>query len=440
MSILKDNFKNIPLLYLLIPVILSLIGFIFIFSTGINPDGSNNGQYIRQLIWMVIGAGFAVLILNIDYYRLVETANIYYVIGIVFLVIALIFGRPIRGSRSWLGLAGMGIQPSEIMKLFYILFFAKYLSNANIIEQKNKVFLISLGIFLLPTALILLQPDLGTALVFIGIFIIMSYLGMSDDTYIKYILSISVIAAFIILGTAFYKYSLENGGSHIEVLEILLSFNTLFIVSLTMFLYSIIAIVIDFFTPVAFVKKLLPFTAVIGISFLFSSVAIKILKPYQWKRILVMISPEFDRSGAGYNIIQSKIAIGSGGFFGKGLFRGTQNTLGFLPEKNTDFIFSIISEELGFFGSCLVVVLFGIFFYYIIRTIQNAKDKEGMLVAAGILAMFFIHFAINIGMTLGITPATGLPLPFISYGGSSYITFIGAAALLLNIYSRRFIH
>jgi len=153
-----------------------------------------------------------------------------------------------------------------------------------------------------------------------------------------------------------------------------------------------------------------------------------------------MINPEFDKKKAGYNVIQSKIAIGSGGFFGKGLFRGTQNILGFLPEKSTDFIYSIIGEELGFFGGSIVMALFIIYFYYIIKTIKNAKDKEGMLISTGIMAMFFVHFFINIGMSLGITPVTGLPLPFISYGGSSYITFIGASALLLNIYSRRFVH
>jgi rod shape determining protein RodA len=165
-----------------------------------------------------------------------------------------------------------------------------------------------------------------------------------------------------------------------------------------------------------------------------------VLKPYQWKRILVMINPEFDSKGAGYNIIQSKIAIGSGGFFGKGLFRGTQNILGFLPEKNTDFIFSIICEELGFVGSTLVIGLFLLYFYYILRTIRQAKDKEGMLIATGILAMFFTHFVVNIGMTLGITPAAGLPLPFISYGGSSLITFLCSSAFLANIYSNRFVH
>jgi rod shape determining protein RodA len=437
---LKESFKNVSLVFILVPAVLSLMGLIFVYSTGINPDGSNNGQYIKQLIWILIGIIFALFIITIDYYRLVETANYYYIAGIFLLLITLVFGKNIRGSKSWLGWGGLGIQPSEIMKLFYILFFAKYLANAPVQERKIQVFFTSAGILLLPMAMILIQPDLGTAIVFLMIFIAMAYIGMADDTFVRYMIYTGLMTMAILLFTAFYKYYLEDGGGKIEILEIIFSFNSLLIISITMFLYSAVAIFIDFFNPVQIIKKLLPLTLIVGVSFFFSAVAIKVLKTYQWKRILVMINPEFDKSGAGYNIIQSKIAIGSGGFFGKGLFRGTQNTLGFLPEKSTDFVFSIISEELGFVGSFLVMALFGIYFYYIIRTIQSAKDKEGTLVATGIMAMFFTHFIVNIGMTLGLTPATGLPLPFISYGGSSYLVFIGAAALLSNIYSRRFVH
>jgi rod shape determining protein RodA len=436
----KESLKNVSFVFIAIPVILSFIGLIFIYSTGINPDGTNNFQYIRQLIWMVIGVGLAILIINIDYYQLVETSNIYYIIGLILLIITLIFGRSIRGSKSWMGIASLGIQPSEIMKLFYILFFAKYLSNAPVMEKKLQTFLVSLLILGAPLVLILVQPDLGTSIVFFVIFILMSFLGMADDTYIRYFIYTGLATIFIVMMTAFYKFHLGNGGEPVEFLEIILSFNTLMIISITMLVYSVIAIVIDFFNPVEILKKLLPFTLIVCLSFMTAGVVIKMLKDYQWKRIQVMINPEFDRSKAGYNIIQSKIAIGSGGFFGKGLFRGTQNTLGFVPEKSTDFIYSIISEELGFFGSCLVMLLFVVYFYYIIRTIQSAKDKEGMLVAAGILAMFFTHYFVNIGMTLGLTPATGLPLPFISYGGSSCIAFLCAAALLSNIYSRRFVH
>lgn len=436
----KDLFKNVSRVFIIVPIVLTLIGLVFCFSTGINPDGTNSNQYIRQLIWVAVGIAIALFVLAIDYYRLVETSHYMYILGILLLVITVVFGKSIRGSKSWLGIAGLGIQPSELVKIFYILFFAKFLANAQVVEKKTKVFLISAGIMLAPVLLVLLQPDLGTAIVYVMIFLFMAYIGLADDTYIRYIIIGAAVIVAIILCIGFYKYYLEKGGSSIDVLEILLSFNTLLVIGVAMMLITLVMLFIDFFNPVEILKKILPFTMIAGVAMLFSAVAVKVLKTYQWKRILVMINPEFDRAGAGYNIIQSKIAIGSGGFFGKGLFRGTQNTLGFLPEKNTDFIFSIISEELGFIGSLLIVGLFCLYFFYIIRTIQNAKDREGMLVATGILAMFFTHFLVNIGMTVGLTPASGLPLPFISYGGSSYITFIIAAAIVSNIYSRRFVH
>ncbi|MGC8765700.1 MAG: rod shape-determining protein RodA [Brevinematia bacterium] len=436
----KDLFKSTESIFILAPLILSIIGLVFVFSTGINPDGTNSNLYIRQIIWFFIGLGVGLVILGIDYYRLVEISEYLYIGGVILLLITLIFGKTVRGSRSWLGLAGLGIQPSEIMKIFYILFFAKYLSRANIIEQKNKVFLISLGLLIIPLFLVLIQPDLGTSIVYVTIFLSMIYIGMPDTKYIKYISFIILLTGGLLSFIGFYKYYLETGGNNIQILDILLSFNFFFLISLSLFLYSFITLFIDFFTPTKIIKKILPFTLVIATSFIFSAAAIKVLKSYQWKRILVMINPEFDKKGAGYNIIQSEIAIGSGGIFGKGLFRGSQNVLGFLPEKNTDFIFSIICEELGFLGSIFILLLFFIYFYNIFRVIRNAKDKEGMLVATGILAMFFTHFIVNIGMTLGITPATGLPLPFISYGGSSLITFLCAAAIISNIYSNRFVH
>lgn len=268
----------------------------------------------------------------------------------------------------------------------------------------------------------------------------MAYLGMADTIYIKYILLTGTATIFVFLAEGFYKAYLLNGGNINPVIETILNANTFFIISIVMFLYTLIIFVIEFFQSMSISKKILPVTTIVGSSCLILAVSFKIFKPYMWNRILMMFSPEFDKSGAGYNIIQSKIAIGSGGFFGRGIFQGTQNILGFLPEKSTDFIFAIICEELGFLGGFLILGLFGLYLYNISRTIQNAKDKEGMLVASGILAMLFIHLFINVGMTLGLIPVAGIPLPFISYGGSSYIGFIVAAAIILNINIRRFVH
>jgi rod shape determining protein RodA len=438
---IKEHLKNVSLVYIIIPLVLTIIGVIFIFSTGINPDGTNSGQFIRQLIWIAIGLGLAVLVLSIDYYQLVETSEYYYIAGIVFLIFTLLFGRVIRGSRSWLGYGGMGIQPSEIMKIFFILMFAKFLGKAPEKEKSLRTFLISLALIAVPLGLILIQPDLGTSIVFIVVFIVMCVMGINKIKYSVYLLSVAGVTGFMVLTRAYYEFHyIEHGGLPMDFLTILFSFEAMVGIAITMFIIAAIAFVIDLFRPLEIINKILPIPLVIGISFAVSAVSIKLLKPYQWRRLLVFLNPEFDRWGAGYNIIQSKIAVGSGGFLGKGLFRGTQNTLGFLPEKNTDFIFSIISEELGFLGSGLIILLFLVYFYFIIRLIKEAKDKEGKLVASGILAMYFTHFAVNVGMTLGIAPVTGLPLPFISYGGSSFLACIIGASLLANIHSRRFVH
>ncbi len=443
---LKDNLKNVSYGFIVIPLVLSIIGLVFIYSTGIRAEDGTIGpffesQFFKQLTWFIIGLGISIFILSVDYFQLAEIGEYFYITGIVMLIITLVFGKEVRGAKSWLGVGGLGIQPSEIMKLFYILFYAKFLSRAPLGEKKIQTFLISLGILLLPLGLIMLQPDLGTGIVFFMIFLFMSYMGMNNEKFLNYILIIVAATGVLVLGRAYYEfYYLQMGGKELAFFKGLFSFSTLLAVTLVTFLYSLVSIIIGFFHPVKIISKILPFTLIIGSTSLFSATAIKVLKPYQWKRLLAFVSPELDRWGAGYNIIQSMIAVGSGRFRGKGIFRGSQNTLGFLPEKSTDFIFSIISEELGFLGASLIMGLFVAYFYYINKTINNAKDKEGMLIATGIFAMFFIHFIINVGMTLGWAPVTGLPLPFISYGGSSFLTFIIGAALVSNIYSHRFVH
>ncbi len=443
---LKDNLKNVSYGFIIIPIVLSIIGLMFVYSTGIRAEDGTIGpllqsQFFKQLVWFMIGIGISIFILSVDYFQLADIGEYFYIAGILLLIITLVFGKDVRGAKSWLGIGGLGIQPSEIMKLFYILFYAKYLSRAPLNEKKVQTFLISLAILVLPLGLIMLQPDLGTSIVFLVIFMFMSYMGMSDNTYINYVLIIGISTIILVLGKSYYQfYYLEQGGHTLMFWEGLFSATTLGIITLFMFLSTTVLLIISFFNPVKIIAKIVPYLIMIGSSSLISAVAFKVLKPYQWKRLLAFVSPELDRWGAGYNIIQSMIAIGSGQFRGKGLFRGSQNTLGFLPEKSTDFIFSIISEELGFLGGSLVIGLFVMYFYYINKTIQNAKDKEGMLVASGTFAMFFIHFIINVGMTLGWAPVTGLPLPFISYGGSSYLTFIIGAALISNIYSHRFVH
>lgn len=436
----KRLFRNVDWFLVLIPLLLTCIGILFIYSTGITATGENTGKYLRQLIWVGISLLVFLVILWVDYYRWVELSSYFYILGILLLILTLLVGKNIRGSRSWFGIGGLGIQASEVMKIFYILFLAKYLANAPVIEKRVQVFLVSSFIAVIPIGLILLQPDLGTSLVYILIFLAMGYVGMVDTRFICYLLIVGLVGSVVILLIALYKYYLEVGNPPLPLIDMLIDFKTLFSIAMALLLYSLFTAIIDFFNPVDWIKKILPFSIFSGMGFLMAAGAVKVLKSYQWKRILVMINPEFDKAGAGYNVIQSRIAIGSGGLFGKGLFRGTQNQLGFLPEKDTDFIFSIICEELGLIGALLVLGLFFLYFSYMFAIIKEAKDKEGTLVTIGIFTMFASHVIINTGMALGILPATGLPLPFISYGGSAYLAFAMGAALLINIHSRRFVH
>ncbi|URA10417.1 rod shape-determining protein RodA [Thermospira aquatica] len=436
----KRLFRNVDWFLILIPILLTVIGIVFIYSTGITVTGENTNKYLRQLMWVGISVVVFLVVLWIDYYRWVELSSYFYILGIILLILTLLVGKNIRGSRSWFGVGGLGIQASEVMKVFYILFLAKYLASAPVIEKRIQVFVVSSLITLLPMGLILLQPDLGTTLVYVAIFLAMGFVGLVDTRFIRYLVLVGMVGAIVILLIAFYKYYLEMGNPPLPLIDLLIDFKTLFSIAVALLLYSLFTAVIDFFNPVGWIKKILPFSIFSGMGFLMAVGAVKVLKAYQWKRILVMINPEFDKAGAGYNVIQSRIAIGSGGLFGKGLFRGTQNQLGFLPEKDTDFIFSIICEEMGLLGALLVLGLFFLYFSYMYTIIKEAKDKEGVLVTVGIFAMFATHVIINTGMALGILPATGLPLPFISYGGSAYLAFAMGAAFLINIHSRRFVH
>ncbi len=437
---MKDLLKGHTSLFILIPLLLSCIGIVFILSTGQLDDGQNTNLYIRQLAWIFIGIGLSVFILSIDYYYIIETSLLYYVGGLFLLVLTLLIGREIKGAQSWLGIWGFGIQSSEIMKICYVLFYAKFLKNIPKDQKEFVTFYQSLFILLPPLALVLLQPDLGTAIIFCSIYVIMSLVGFRDINILLSIVIIGVIICVLMLSYTYYQFYYLSNQSNIAILDILLTPSTFLAIAIILLIYAGITFVIELIQPIQWMHQFTGASLIGGLSFLAMGVLSTVLKPYQWNRLLVFINPEFDRLGAGYNIIQSKIAIGAGGLTGQGIFQGTQNLRGFLPEKHTDFIFAIIAEESGFFGCFIVILLYASYCFLIIKTLVAAKDKEGALMASGILAIFITHIGINIGMNIGIAPVTGLPLPFISYGGSFYITCIISAALILNIYNRRFIH
>ncbi|MGL4367665.1 MAG: FtsW/RodA/SpoVE family cell cycle protein [Brevinemataceae bacterium] len=436
---MKDLLKIELLPFIAIPIILSIIGVIFILSTGQLENGLNTNLYIKQILWIILGLGIVAIILSIDYYYIIEMSVVYYILGIGLLIFTLVFGKEIKGSKSWLGVAGLGIQISELMKIFYILFYAKFLSKISKDEKSIQTFFKALFILILPLSLVLMQPDLGTALIFCSIFLIMSLIGLNDISILLTGIAIFITTGIILAAYTYYQFYLATHSTPPNhIIEILLSPKTFLAIAIIFLIYTVITFIIELLQPIPWISKFTKISLMIGVSFLMTSIISRVMKPYQWNRLFVFINPEFDKLGSGYNSIQAQIAIGAGGAFGQGILKGSQNLRGFLPEKHTDFIFAILAEETGFFGSSFVVLLYALYTWLIVKTIISAKDPEGAYIACGLLAMYVTHIFINIGMNIGIAPVTGLPLPFISYGGSSYIVSIAGAALLLNIYKRRF--
>ena len=362
---MRSIFKNTDYLILILALLLAIIGIVGIYSAGLNSTSSQD-EYIKQIVWVGIALGAMFVVWILDYRVSSIIGMIAYPICLILLVVVL-FMPEVNGASSWFSIGSIQIQPSEFMKIAYILLLAKYIEYVSTKGRDaiNKWYYIgiALGIFALPVILIMLQPDLGTALVFVSItFFILFKSGLS------------------------YKYILA------------------------LILILIIAVPVLYFF---------------------------VLSDYQQARIQVFLNPEQEPLGAGYNAIQSKIAVGSGMLFGTGLTKGTQTQWGYLPVKSSDFIFSVISEELGFIISALIVVAYIIMLYRILRVAETSKDKLGSIISIGIFGMFFFHFLENIGMTIGLMPITGIPLPFVSYGGSSMLTNFIALALVLSISSRR---
>ena len=351
---------------LAIVVSIAAIGLMTLYSAvTADASGPQTALFYKQIIWFTTGLVTMVVTFSFNYKLLDRWAYPLYLGCMLLLVWVLVFGKLAGGSRRWLVLGPLSLQPSELAKLAIILALAKYFSKDattrgyTLVELMRPMILIGI-----PFVLIVIQPDLGTA-------------------------GLLLLIAFAI--TVFVKIERKS-----------------FLILLTS--CGLIAPLIWFF-----------------------------LKDYQKRRILVFLNPDRDPLGAGYHIIQSKIAIGSGFISGKGYLKGTQNALSFLPEEHTDFIFSVLAEEWGFAGSIILVVLFIALIFWGLNIAQGCREPFGTILAVGITAMIFWQVIINIGMTMGLMPVVGVPLPFVSYGGSSVLTTSICLGLLFNISMRRFL-
>lgn len=416
---------------------LMVIGVLFIYSSGVSSTGVvYTNEYIKQIISISIGLILCLLFSFGNYTRLGEWSLYFYIAGIFALVYTLFFGKVVNGARAWISLGSFHLgQPSELMKIFTILYLGYFFDQHRNSINKLSTLFISLGIVALPMLLILLQPDMGTALVYIPIFFFSAFIASVPLRYLFFLFLSGFLTALIGILPEWNSAILHNDGFFIRILTDSSLWPYLTAVTMLITILSVIGYIFyhrRYFYWTGFYS----FSA--GLSFIGAFFMQKVLKDYQIMRLIVFLDPEIDPRGTGWHIIQSITAVGSGGFYGKGFLKGTQSQYRFLPMQSTDFIFSIIAEEWGFIGSFLVLLLFTVILLRGIYIIWTAKDRYGKIIGAGIIGMLFFHMVVNIGMTMGIMPITGIPLPFVSYGGSSILNSLIAVGILLNIHQRRY--
>lgn len=422
--------------YILFFCVLILTGFgiSFIYSSGINSEGVLvSHEYIKQIIWAAIGFVVMIMVALYDYRKAARYAPILFGLSLFILVYTRIFGKYVNGARSWLGIGELGIQPSEISKIVYILFLAWYLDRSKN-ENPRKRFLLAMVIMLAPMGLILLQPDLGTASVYLPIFIVMCFMA---DVPFRYIMLVIGGGMTTIILTVLPIWQVEIAHKSIGIINVLTTPKLLFLIIASSLVITIIGVIGQLLFKKQYYYWITYVFGILTFSLLASLAAGKVLKPYQIQRLIVFLDPSSDPRGAGWNIIQSKIAIGSGNFWGRGFMQGTQSHYRFLPQQSTDFIFSILAEEVGFAGGLFIFSLFLLILLRIVYIIKQTTNSYGYFISSGILGMFFFHFIVNVGMVMGIMPITGIPLPFLSYGGSGLITNMIAIGLLMSINARR---
>ncbi|HUX84339.1 MAG TPA: rod shape-determining protein RodA [Chitinophagaceae bacterium] len=405
-----------PVVYLFFA--LALVGVLSIFAVE-HREGESvlktlfhfSKTYAQQVKWLSICAIIAIVILQVDSKFFTATANLLYVAGIVLLLVVLVAGKDIKGSHSWLVIGGFQFQPAELCKLFTALALAKYLSGLETNFRRLKSQVIAIAIALVPAFITIFQNETGLALVYFCFFIPMYREGLPGEVLVvAFSLVILVISALLV---------------NKDLLFIILSGLALVVLYLGRTAMSrhrgrILLVVLIWGFCSSFVMFAVPF-------------AFKhILKPYQVTRINVMLGKEINPQ-AGYNVMQSKIAIGSGGFLGKGYLKGTQTRFDFVPEQSTDFIFCTIGEEFGFIGCLILLVIYMALLMRIILIAERQRSVFTRVYAYGVASIIFFHMAINIGMAVGLAPVIGIPLPLISYGGSSLMTFTALIFILLRL-------
>ncbi len=391
------------------------MGWLSIFTASAGEDVANlfdiSTRYGKQLMWIVLSVVLAFIILIIDA-KFYSTFSYYFYFGMLLVLIGvLLFGSTVAGSKSWFKFGGFAIQPAEFAKFATALAMAKYLSVYNNDLRDLKVKIRSLAILIAPALLILLQNDTGSALVYFSFVIVLYREGFSG-----LLLVVGVIMAVLFVTTLLFTELYVIGA----------------LVVITALAFFIFRHLRKHWKPVLGIL-IISSAFVFSVNYAFNN----ILEPHQKKRINVLLGIEQDLRGAGYNVNQSKIAIGSGGLTGKGFRNGVLTRYNFVPEQSTDFIFCTVGEEWGFIGVTTLIILYLWLLIRIIILSERQRSKFSRIYGYGVASILFFHFAVNIGMTIGLAPVVGIPLPFFSYGGSSLWAFTVLLFIFIKLDANR---
>ncbi len=399
------NYRDLDWRVIGAALLLSLIGILLIMSAQHDADSVYRQHfYLRQLVWLLIALTAFVVIIHLPLRLFDVSAYLFYGITVGLLVLVLMVGSSRMGATRWFSFGPINLAPSDIAKLAVLLALSRFFAYTKLPPESKRRLAMSAILTILPVMLILKQPDLGTSLVFwVILFVLWFWSGLSP---VYLVLILSPLASLI-------------AASHWQ----------------TWALYFVVLLVFLFLTRPGMLFSVIVVAA---------NLAFGIITPFIWNRlaeyqklrILTFLDPGRDPRGAGYQIIQSKIAIGSGGIWGKGFLSGSQTRLDFLPERHTDFVFSVLGEEFGLWGALIVLALFGIIFYRAIRIAVRCRSRFASMVTMGATAVLLFQFFINVGMTLGFMPVTGLALPFLSYGGTSLVLTWTLIGLIVSAHYR----
>lgn len=407
-----------------------LMGWLNIYAATYSEDHQSlfdfSQSYGKQLLWMGTALGLGIVMLMLEERFFTTFSNVIYLGGILLLIAVLIFGKEIKGAKSWFVIANtISLQPSEIAKYGTALALSKFVGEYNVKMQSFKSQFQAAVILFIPIILILLQPDPGSVLVFCSFIFAMYREGLSGNILLIGLGAIVLFMLAIILRTS--ELALP--------FKMILDGKYILIIALTA-IAGIVFWLIKNYKHSKFIITgvlLICIVYIMSVDYIFENV----LKSHHQDRINDLLGVTFDPSGAGYNVNQSKIAIGSGGFSGKGFLQGTQTKLDFVPEQSTDFIFCTVGEEWGFIGSFVVISLFMFLIIKIIAIAERQKAKFSRVFCYCTASIFFLHFMINLGMTIGLAPVIGIPLPFFSYGGSSLWSFTILIFTVIRLDSER---